>query len=112
MRPEALYLSDMLEAADAIARFIEGVHPADFYGDEMRQAAILQKLIVIGEAAARLPKSLTHENPDVPWPDVVAFRNFAVHEYFSVDWPIVWFTASEEVPVLRQQIAAILSAYS
>jgi uncharacterized protein with HEPN domain len=55
MRPEKLYLTDIIEAADAIGRFVDGVSIESLLDDEMRQAAILQKLIVIGEAATRLP---------------------------------------------------------
>lgn len=112
MRPERLYLSDIVEAADAIARFLHGVDEAAFMRDELRQSAVLQKLIVIGEAAARLPNAFTDQHPDIPWPDIVAFRNIAVHEYFAVDWRIVWVTATQEVPLLRQQIARLLEEIS
>jgi uncharacterized protein with HEPN domain len=58
MRPEKLYLTDILEAADAIDRFVSDIPFEGFIEDEMRQAAILQKLIVIGEAASRLPQAV------------------------------------------------------
>lgn len=89
MRPEELYLTDIVEAAAAIGRFIEGVDEESFLQDELRQSAVLQKLIVIGEAAARPPVAFTTTHPDLEWRDIVAFRNFAVHEYFSVNWSIV-----------------------
>lgn len=108
MRPERLYLADIVEAADAIGRFLEGISREAFMQDELRQSAVLQKLIVIGEAAARLPRAFTEQHPEIPWPDIVAFRNIAVHEYFAVDWRIVWVTATQDVPLLRQQIAALL----
>ena len=41
-------------------------------------------------------------------PDIISFRNFAVHEYFAVKWDIVWVTATQEVPELRQKIAHVL----
>ena len=56
MRREALYLTDIVEAADAIHRFIKGFQCDDLLDNELRQSAVLQKLIVIGEAAARLPR--------------------------------------------------------
>jgi uncharacterized protein with HEPN domain len=40
--------------------------------------------------------------------DIVAFRNIAVHEYFAIRWDIVWTAATEEVPVLKEQIEKIL----
>jgi len=54
MRPEKLYLLDIIEASNAILRFIEPVSEDEFLKDELRQSGVLQKLIVIGEAAARL----------------------------------------------------------
>lgn len=67
----------------------------------------LQKLIVIGEAVARLPRSFTNRYPDIPWSDIVAFRNIAVHEYFAADWQIVWVTVTKDVSHLRQQIGEL-----
>ena len=112
MRPEKLYLTDMLEAADAIGRFCEGVSFEQVTSDEMRQAAILQKLIVIGEAAARLPDEFHRQYKEIPWADIAGFRNIAVHEYFAIQWDIVWATATRDVPILRKQIAELLPLYS
>lgn len=50
MRPEVLYLTDMVEAADAIHRFLVDVPREKFLEDEILQSAILQKLIVIDPA--------------------------------------------------------------
>ncbi|MBW2011807.1 MAG: DUF86 domain-containing protein [Deltaproteobacteria bacterium] len=36
------------------------------------------------------------------------FRNIAVHEYFSVNWSIVWVTATQDVPDLRRKVARII----
>lgn len=55
MRPEKLYLLDIVDAADSIHRFCDPVDFNQFLQDELRQSAVLQKLIVIGEAAAHLP---------------------------------------------------------
>ena len=108
MRREALYLADIADAADAIERFVEGVDYDQFVGDELRQSAVLQKLIVIGEAAARLSAEFRASYSHIEWGDVAGFRNIAVHEYFAVNRSIVWVTAVEDVPLLRQQVAQIM----
>jgi len=108
MRREELYLTDIVEAADAIQRFVEGIQREDFFDDELRQSAVLQKLIVIGEAAARLPPEFRERRPEIEWADIVGFRNIAVHEYFSVNWSIVWVAATQDAPELRQKIAKVL----
>jgi uncharacterized protein with HEPN domain len=59
MRPERLYLKDILDACQAIGRFLQQTDEISFAQNELVQSAVLQKLIVIGEAAARLPRSFT-----------------------------------------------------
>lgn len=108
MRPEKLYLTDIVEAAQSIARFVMGEIFDEFEQNEMMNSAVLQKLMVIGEAASRLPKEFTNRFPEIPWVDIIAFRNIAVHEYFAIRWDIAWTAATEEVPVLKEQIEEIL----
>jgi uncharacterized protein with HEPN domain len=94
---------------EAIHRFLLDVPCEDsFYGDDLRQSAILQKLIVIGEAAARLSDEFKAQHPDIEWTEIVAFRNITVHAYFSIAWEIVWVTATQDVPRLRRQMVELL----
>ncbi len=109
MRPERLYLSDIVEAVDSIRDFLDGVQESQFLNDDLIRSAVLQKLTVIGEAAARLPTEFCELHFQIPWRDIVAFRNIAVHAYFAVEWPIVWVAATEEAPLLKDQVAQILA---
>jgi uncharacterized protein with HEPN domain len=64
---------------------------------------------VIGEAAARLSKDLRVEQAHIDWRDIVGFRNFAVHQYFAVNWEIVWITATRDAPLLKDLVGKILA---
>jgi uncharacterized protein with HEPN domain len=110
MRPERLYLHDIVEAADDIASFTRGAGYDEFVADRMRRSAVLQKLMVIGEAAAHVSPQMRERYPHVPWRDMVAFRSVVVHEYFGLSWPVVWDTLRQDVPAVRQQVATILRA--
>jgi len=109
LRTDALYLTDIIEAADAIGEFVGRLKREAFVGDRMARSAVLQQLTVIGEAASRLSADFRHRRPDIEWADIVAFRNIAVHAYFSVDWSTVWVAATEDAPALRAKVAAILA---
>jgi uncharacterized protein with HEPN domain len=109
MRHEGLYLTDMVEAADHIAGFIAGSDFEGFQESEMLRSAVVQKLCLIGEAAARVSEELKGRHPHVPWAQIVAFRNILVHAYFGIDWDLVWRAAKNRCPVLREQAAFILS---
>lgn len=110
MRPERLYLSDILEASTNVALHIAGRTADEFAADRTVRAAVLHELTVIGEAAARLPAELRQRHPAVSWPDIIAFRNIIVHEYFGLSWSLVWETASRDVPDLKRAIEEILSS--
>lgn len=109
MRREELYLTDIIEAADAIQRFLKIVKEKTFLENELLQSGVLQKLMIIGEAASRLPKEFRERHPEIEWEDIMGFRNIAVHAYFAVDWSIVWVAATQETPALRRKIAEILA---
>lgn len=109
MRSEAQYLTDIVEAADAIARFLSGIDRAAFLQDELRQSAVIQKIEVIGEAAGKTSPELRARYPEVDWPKIVGMRNLLVHGYFSIKLGIVWLTATQSVPDLRDKIANVLA---
>ncbi len=109
MRREELYLTDIIEAADAIQRFLRNVDQNTFLKDELLQSAVLQKLMIIGEATSRLPKEFRDRHSEIEWEDIIGFRNIAVHAYFAVEWSIVWVAATQETPELRRKIAETLA---
>src|ERR1035437_1482582 len=98
MRRESLYLTDIIEAADHIAEFVAGTDFQAFQKSELLRSAVVQKLAIIGEAAARVSEDLRTRHPQVPWPQIVAFRNILVHAYFGVDWEVVWGLPGTDAP--------------
>jgi uncharacterized protein with HEPN domain len=108
MPREELYLQDIIQAADAVRRFLDGVEQEKFLNDEILQNAVLLKLIVIGEAAARISDELRNRHSGIEWKAMIGFRNIVVHAYFSVNWDIVWETASAQLTPLQKQISEIL----
>lgn len=110
MRPDRLYLLDIIEAADRVDVHLAERDRETFLANVTRQAAVLHELTVIGEAASRLSETLRQTHPATPWAKIVSFRNVVVHEYFGLNWEIVWNTATDLVPELRRQVATVLNA--
>ncbi len=110
LRRDALSLRDITEAADAIAGFLAGVDEQQFLASDLLQSAVLQKLSVIGEAAARIRSERKATAPEVPWAAVVGLRNVVVHAYFSIQWRIIWETATTDVPTLRHLVQSLREA--
>lgn len=110
MRPDRLFLLDIIEAADAIVAHIAGRDRETLIRDRTARAAVLHELTVIGEAASRITPELRARHPAVAWSEIVGFRNVVIHRYFGLSWPIIWVTATEDVPDLRSKVAAILDS--
>ncbi len=110
MRSDALYLADILDAIEAIERFVTGFDEARFLADELVQSAVLQKLSIIGEAAAKLSDATRDRLPEIPWKEIIGFRNIAVHAYFSVDWRIVLVTVADDLPMLKRFVDVLVKS--
>jgi uncharacterized protein with HEPN domain len=66
--------------------------------------------MIVGEAAWCLSRSIKDQNPYVPWKQIEGMRHIMVHDYFKVDWDIVFTTARDHIPALKPQIEAILAS--
>ena len=109
MRPEHLYLSEILEAIDDIAEFADGYDLEAFLADKQPRNAVVFALQTLGEAARRLPESLRAHHPQVPWHEMIGQRNVIAHGYFALRWEDIWETAVQDVPSLRDPITSIHS---
>ena len=102
-------LADMRAALADIRDMTTGDREG-FDADRRTQQAVAYNLAVLGEAARALSPELRDRYPDVPWRDMIAQRNVAVHQYHSLDVESLWSTAKDDLPQLDQQLAAIEQA--
>lgn len=107
-RRDDLYLVDIVLAARRIAGWLQGVDQARWAQDDMLRDAVVYQLMIIGEAASSLTDDARASMPQVPWRDVRAFRNIAVHRYFAVDWDVVWDVAHRDAPETAALVERIL----
>lgn len=52
--------------------------------------------------------AIKNNYPSVPWEEMYRLRNRISHEYFGIDYEIIWSIISENLPDNRKQIQLIL----
>jgi len=106
MRADRLRLLDAIEQIELIVSFSKQGRDA-FFGDVMVQSAILHRLALLGEACRGVSARICESHPEVPWPQIVAFRNVLIHEYFGIDLELVWTIVADSIPALGDQFRRI-----
>jgi len=109
MRSDRLRLLDALEQIELIGRF-SGSGRETFYGDILTQSAISHRLALLGEACRGLSPELREAHPEIPWNQIIAFRNVVIHHYFGIDLDLVWSIITKHVSPLSESLDAILRA--
>lgn len=106
-------LRDMLEAARAVLRFVEGLSYEQYAAanHEMTRAAVERKLEVLGEAAGDIPDDVQSRHPEIEWKKIVRFRDVLAHHYFGIDDHVIWETAQRDLPVLIGRLETMLETH-
>ena len=103
-------LLDMVQAIDRTMALSDGYDEGRFLADERTQWAVYSQIVILGEAAGRLPREFCDEHPAIPWAAVTGMRHRLVHGYDAVDWIRVWATIRGDLAHLRAEVNTILEA--
>src|SRR5690606_40538579 len=100
-RTPNLLVSDILDSAQKILDYTRDLSFENFITDSKTIDAVIRNFEIIGEAANRLPEEFKEKYPSIDWHRIRNFRNRIVHDYFGIDFSIVWqirdsFLRSEE----------------
>jgi len=109
MRTDRLRLLDAIEQIELISSFSARGRES-FFNDLMVQSAVLHRLALLGEACRGVSPELREAHPEIPWRQIVAFRNVVIHEYFGIDLELAWAIVAEHLAPLGARLNSVVAS--
>ena len=70
----------------------------------------MRNLEIIGEATKRLSQSLKDAHPDIAWRPIAGMRDKLIHDYFGINYQLVWDVIERDLPSLKLKVAQLLTS--
>ncbi|MFQ5774459.1 MAG: DUF86 domain-containing protein [Kiloniellaceae bacterium] len=105
-------VAHVMDSIKAIESYVAGMSMDEFAKDSKTQDAVYRRLEIIGEAVKALDAmapDLLARHPDVPWNDVKGMREKLAHDYDTISVRLLWNTATQELPALRQTVEKLIA---
>lgn len=106
-----LLLEDILESAEKIISYTRGLTYEEFIVDSKTIDAVVRNFEIIGEAANRLPDEFKELHNEIDWHKMRGLRNRIVHNYFGIDYIIIWSVKQNYLSALITQVTELLDNY-
>jgi uncharacterized protein with HEPN domain len=102
-------INHIIEAIENIEIITDGIELEDFLTNLEKKLAVERLLEIIGEASNHISEYILY-NPEIatPWRKIIATRNLIAHDYFRINYKIIYQIAREEIIPLKIDIQTIL----
>jgi uncharacterized protein with HEPN domain len=106
-REPTLLVEDIIESANKILEYTSNLSFQEFTTDSKTIDAVIRNFEIIGEAANRLPEDFKDIHSKIDWHRIRGFRNRIVHDYFGIDYSIVWEIKESFLPNLIKTLKSL-----
>ena len=102
------YLRHIMDEIEYLIDRSANLSKEDFIDDETLKRAFIRSIEIIGEAVKKIPPDFKQKYPHIEWRAMAGMRDKLIHDYFGIDYEIVWDVVTNKIPTLRLKIKEIL----
>lgn len=106
------FLNDIKESLEKILEYTNKLSFEEFLSSNITKDAVERNFEIIGEAVKNLPNELKSKYSHIPFRQIAGMRDKLIHDYFGVDYEIIWKTIKEKLPEFRDEIKKIIKEFS
>lgn len=101
-------LEDILSAIKCVEEYTMNLSETQLKEDKLRLHATIYNVQIIGEAIYKLTKDFKQHYPETPWHLIEKMRHILVHDYFRINFEILWIVIKEDIPCRPRALLFIL----
>jgi len=102
------YIKHILDEIKFILKYTKEVNQFDFKQNELIQHAVIRSLEIIGEASKKIDSDYKIENNHIEWKEMAGMRDRLIHDYFGIDYDIVWNVIVSKLPELERKLSGLM----
>lgn len=110
--PDKVRILHIIDAINEVEKYLVHISFEDFLSNSEKRFATIKQIEIIGEACNQLSDEFKSTYPQIEWKPIRGFRNISIHEYFGVNFRLVWEIAQNDLPVLKKQFSEALKSLS
>jgi len=102
------FLKDIYNSLEKIFKYTENISYDDFLKSDITKDAVERNFEIIGEAVKNLNEDFRNQYPQIPFKQVAGMRDKLIHDYFGIDYEILWKTIKDKLPQFKSEIKSLI----
>ena len=103
------FLQDIQNSVTKIFKYTTNIDYQEFVSNDMVKDAVERNFEIIGEAVKNLSEDFRNKYPNIPFKQIAGMRDKLIHDYFGVDYEIVWKTIQDKLPEFNSDIEKLIT---
>jgi uncharacterized protein with HEPN domain len=102
-------LHHILDAIKEIQSYTVNTDIDQFLNNSMMRFACVKQVEIIGEAANYITPETKALFTDTEWSQIIGMRHILVHEYFGIDFHLIWQVVIKDLPELNEKVSTVIA---
>ena len=104
-------LKHILSAIECVEEYTSSISEEQLKENKLRIHATIYNVQIIGEAVYKLTSDFKLQHPDTPWAAIEKMRHILVHDYFRINFDVLWDVVTKDIPLLKSQVQQYIQEY-
>ena len=108
MKSNEVFLRHVLDEISFLLEHTRALSFDDFMEDAVLKRACARSFEIMGEAVKNIPTDFRKKHKEIDWRNIAGMRDKLIHQYFGVNWNILWDVIRDKLPSVKVHLEKIL----